>query len=176
MAHGRECAFDWVRCAQMLPMLCREVVEGEQSIAVFGQAFDRLLVFNVVDFDERVECDESILLGPGHPDLLQCALGLCLLALRQLVQNICGLVHPTALAARLWPNLLERLPEPECTVGNRELGSDRKPPSSQIEEHLLPGLRALADAVGQTDELLAPPVAADSVHCASAPSRAALSH
>src|ERR1700719_2035834 len=108
--------FDWVRCAQMLPMLCREVVEGEQSIAVFGQAFDRLLVFNVVDFDERVECDESILLGPGHPDLLQCALGLCLLALRQLVQNICGLVHPTALAARLWPNLLERLPEPECTV------------------------------------------------------------
>jgi hypothetical protein len=28
----------------MLPMLCREVVEGEQSIAVFGQAFDRLLV------------------------------------------------------------------------------------------------------------------------------------
>src|SRR6202035_3591170 len=72
MAHGRECTFDWVRCAQMLPMLCREVVEGEQSIAVFGQAFDRLLVFNVVDFDERVECDESILLGPGHPDLLQC--------------------------------------------------------------------------------------------------------
>src|SRR3981081_3327136 len=125
MAHGRECTFDGVRCAQMLPVLCREVVEGEQSIAVFGQAFDRLLVFNVVDFDERVECDESILLGPGHPDLLQCALGLCLLALRQLVQNICGLVHPTALAARLWPNLLERLPEPECTVGNRELGSRR---------------------------------------------------
>src|SRR3977135_2787574 len=136
----------------MLPVLCREVVEGEQSIAVFGHAFDRLLVFYVVDFDECVECDESILLGLGHPYLLQFALGLSLLALRQLV--IGGLVHPTALAARLWPNLLERLPEPECAVGNRELGTDHKPPSPQIEEHLLPGLRALADAVGQTDELL----------------------
>ena len=154
MTHGRKRAFDWVRCAQMLPVLCREVVEGEQSIAIFDQAFDRLLVFDGVDFDECVECDESILLGLGHPDLLQCALGLCLLALRQLVQNIGGLVHPTALAAGLWPNFLERLPEPECTIGNRELGTDRKSSSSQIEEHLLPGLRALADAVGQTDELL----------------------
>ena len=77
-----------------------------------------------------------------------------MLALRQLVQNIGGLVHPTALAAGLWPNFLERLPEPERTIGNRELGTDREPSSSQIEEHLLPGLRALADAVGQTDELL----------------------
>src|SRR2546430_2366493 len=116
---------------QMLPVLCWEVVEGEQSFAIFGQAFDRLLIFDGVDFDERVECDESILLGIGHPDLLQCALGPRVLALRQLVQNIGGLVHPTALTAGLWPNLLERLPEPECTVGNRELGTDRKPPSSQ---------------------------------------------
>src|SRR5437868_12956624 len=77
-----------------------------------------------------------------------CALGPRVLALRQLVQNIGGLVHPTALTAGLWPNLLERLPEPECTVGNRELGTDRKPPSSQIEEHFLPGLCALADTVG----------------------------
>src|ERR1700716_4002738 len=94
-----------------------------KSYAIFGQAFDRLLIFDGVDFDERVECDESILLGIGHPDLLQCALGPRVLALRQLVQNIGGLVHPTALTAGLWPNLLERLPEPECTVGNRELGT-----------------------------------------------------
>src|SRR5438270_12627012 len=79
-----------------------------------------------------------------HPSwyLLQCALGPRMLALRQLLQNIGGLVHPPALTAGLWPNLLERLPEPECTVGNRELGTDRKPPSSQIEEHFLPGLRS----------------------------------
>src|SRR5436853_1705090 len=50
-------------------MLCRGVVEGKQSIAVFGQAFDRLLVFDVVDLDDGVEHDESILLGLGHPDL-----------------------------------------------------------------------------------------------------------
>jgi hypothetical protein len=63
VAHGRECALDGVRRAQMLPVLCWEVVEGEQSFAIFGQAFDRLLIFDGVDFDERVECDESILLG-----------------------------------------------------------------------------------------------------------------
>jgi L-alanine-DL-glutamate epimerase-like enolase superfamily enzyme len=32
------------------------------------------------------KCGESIRLGLGHPDLLQCALSLCLLGLRQLVQ------------------------------------------------------------------------------------------
>ena len=63
-------------------------------------------------------------------------------------------MHPTALAAGLWPNLLKRLPEPERTIGNRELGSDRKPPPSQIEEHFLPGLRALADTAGESNELL----------------------
>ena len=45
-------------------------------------------------------------------------------------------------------------PEPECAVGNRELGTGRKPPSSQIEEHFLPGLRTLADTVGESDEFL----------------------
>jgi hypothetical protein len=33
VAHGRECALDGVRRAQMLPVLCWEVVEGEQSFA-----------------------------------------------------------------------------------------------------------------------------------------------
>lgn len=43
---GRERAFDDVRRAQMLPVLGREVVEGEQRIAILDQALDRLVVFD----------------------------------------------------------------------------------------------------------------------------------
>src|SRR5215217_4202449 len=85
-AHGAvadrcERAFDDVGCAQMLPVLGREVVEGKQRIAILGQAVDRLSVFDAPGFDEGVESDERLLLGLGHPDLLQRPLGLRLLAL-----------------------------------------------------------------------------------------------
>jgi hypothetical protein len=85
---------------------------------------------------------------------LQRALGFRLLALRQLVQHIAGLVHPAALAAGLGPHFLDRLLEAERAVGDRELGPDRKPASLQVEEKLLSGLRTFANAVDQTDELL----------------------
>src|SRR5262245_8803071 len=55
----------------MLPMLGREVVEGEQRIAILDQALDRLLVFGAPGLDQGVERHERILLGLGHPDLLQ---------------------------------------------------------------------------------------------------------
>ena len=39
----------------MFPMLGGEVVEGEQCLAIFRQAFDGLLVLDAVSFDERIE-------------------------------------------------------------------------------------------------------------------------
>ena len=81
-------------------------------------------------------------------------LGLRLLALRQLVQDVGGLVHPAALPAGLRPHLAERLPEAERAVGDGELGRDRQPAPLQIEQQLPPGLRALAHAVGEADQLL----------------------
>src|SRR3954454_13451496 len=45
---GGEHALDGVGGAQMVPVLGREVVEGEQRVAVLGQAGDRLLVFGPV--------------------------------------------------------------------------------------------------------------------------------
>src|ERR1051325_11687659 len=76
------------------------------------------------------------------------------MALRQLVEHVCRLVNPAALTARLGPHFLDRLPEAQRGVGNRELGPDREPPSLQIEQQLLPGSRALAQAVDEADELL----------------------
>src|SRR5215207_11367516 len=102
-----------------------EVVEGEQRIVILNQAIDRLVVFDAPGLDEGVEGRERVLLGLRHPDLLQRPLGFRLLALRQLVQHIGGLVHPAALAARLRPDLFNRLSESKRAIGDRELGAHR---------------------------------------------------
>src|ERR1700730_668362 len=138
----------------MLPVLSREVVEGKQRVAILDQALDSLVVFDAPGFDEGVERGECILLGLGHPNLLERTLGLRLLALGQLVQDIGGLVHPTALAAGPRPPPPDRLPEAEGAVGDRELGSHRKPPPFAVEEELFPRLRALAHAVDEPDKFL----------------------
>src|ERR1700704_6129473 len=71
MAHGRERAFDDVSRAQMLPVLGREVVEGEQRVAILDQALDRLVVFDAPGLDEGVERHERIPFSVDHPDFLQ---------------------------------------------------------------------------------------------------------
>jgi len=63
-------------------------------------------------------------------------------------------VHPAALATCLRPHFLDRLPEAESAVGDREFRSHRKPTPLQIEEQFLPGLRALTHAVDEPDEFL----------------------
>ena len=55
MAHGGERALDRFRRAQVLPRLGGKVVEGEQGLAILGQALGSLLVFQFVGFDEGIE-------------------------------------------------------------------------------------------------------------------------
>src|SRR6266536_1267852 len=62
-------------------------------------------------------------------------------------------VHPAALPAGLGPHFLDRLPEAERAVGDREFGSHREPTPLQVEEELPPGLRTLAHAVDEADKL-----------------------
>ena len=71
MAHGGKCAFNRVRRSQVLSVLSRKVVEGEQRLAVLGQAFGSLLVLQCVSFDEGIEGNLRVGLGLGHPDLVQ---------------------------------------------------------------------------------------------------------
>src|SRR6266851_5952692 len=138
----------------MFPMLGGEVVEGEQWLAVLAETLDSLLVLDAIGFDKPIECSLGVLPGLRHPDVLQCTLGLCLQALWQLVQDIRRFVHPTALRTRLRPHLIDRLPEAERPVGDGELWPDRQTASLEIEQQLLPGLHALADAVGKSNEFL----------------------
>ena len=143
--------FDVRRC---FPVLGREVIEGEQRFAVLAEALDRLVVLDAIAFDEAIECSLGIRPGRRHPDALQGTLGLCLQALWQFVQDIRRLVYPAALPARLRPYLIDRLPEAERPVGDSELRGDRQAVPLEIEQQLLPGLRALADAVGKPNEFL----------------------
>src|SRR5438105_9077630 len=132
----------------------REVVEGEQRVAILDQTLDRLVVFDAPGLDEGVEGRKRILLGFGHPDFLQRPLGFQLLALRQFVEDVGGFMHPAALAARVRPYLFERLPESKRAISDRELGANREPAPLQIEEQFPPRLRTLAHTVGEADKLL----------------------
>src|SRR5258705_13609663 len=121
-----------------LPVLGRKVVERQQRIAVLDQAIDRSLVFDLVGFDKGFQCLNGILLGLGHPDLLQRTLGLGVQALRHLVQDVRGLVHPAALLAGCRPHLAERLPEPERAIGDRNLRRRSQAATLQIEQQITP--------------------------------------
>ena len=70
LAHRGERAFDRIRAPQVLPMLGWEVVEGEQRIAILGQAFDRLVVFRRVAVREGVESRDGLALRFCHPDVV----------------------------------------------------------------------------------------------------------
>src|SRR6202171_5578872 len=73
--------FDRQPFDRMVRLLGREVVEREQRGAFLAQALGRLLVFQRVALDERVELQLGGDLRFGHPYLLQRAFGFRLLAL-----------------------------------------------------------------------------------------------
>src|SRR5664279_4083564 len=101
------------RCFQ-----CSAGKSYQQRVPILAQAVGRLLVFGRVALDEGIERQLGGGLGFGHPDFLQRAFGLRLLALRQLGEHVRGLVHPAALLARFRPDLTGGLPEPERAIGD----------------------------------------------------------
>ena len=62
--HGRKDALDGVRRPQMVPVLGREVVEGEQGIPVLGQALGGFGVLGAVLLGE--DRDRRLGRGPGR--------------------------------------------------------------------------------------------------------------
>ena len=59
---------------------------------------------------------------------------------------------PSAMTIGLRPHFLDRLPEAERAVGDRELGACCKSTPPQVEEQLPPELRTLAHAIDEADE------------------------
>src|SRR6266571_3498603 len=102
MPHSRERALDRICRSEVLPVLGRKVIEGEQWVAIFAEALDSLLVLEAVALDEAIECSLGVLPGLRHPDVLQRTLGLCLQALGQLVQDIRRLVQSETQTRTYW--------------------------------------------------------------------------
>ena len=113
MTDGGEGAFDRVAGADMLPVFRREVGEGEQRLAIFGQAVGGLVVFRLVLGKEAIEGFLGVVAALGHPDFLEVRLGSGLHRLGELVQDVERLVEPTSLMTRDAELLLQRLPEPQ---------------------------------------------------------------
>src|SRR5712664_567763 len=63
-------------------------------------------------------------------------------------------MHPASLVTRSGKDLVERLPEAECTVTNGDFWSDLQSPSFHIDEKFAPALRAFPNANLETDEFL----------------------
>src|SRR5262249_39915072 len=101
-----------------------------------------------------VKRGKAIRLRLGHPDLLQLALGLRLLALWQLGEHVCGLVHPATLLARFRPYFAGGLPEAETAVGDGEFRPHVEPATLQVEQQAAPIVRTFPCAIDKTDQLL----------------------
>src|SRR5713101_8550700 len=63
-------------------------------------------------------------------------------------------MHPASLVPCSGKDLVERLPEAECTVTNGDFRSDLQSPSFHIDEKFAPALRAFPNANLETDEFL----------------------
>src|SRR5674476_661780 len=124
MANRREYTFDGVRRPQVIPMLGREVEEGQQRFAVLRQAVDRLVMFRLVFLGEDIDRYLGQSAARRQVNFAQILLHVRLHRQRDLVQHVRGLMHPAALMRRSGKDLIERLPEAERTVTNGDFRSD----------------------------------------------------
>ena len=119
-------------------MLGGKVIESQQHIAILVETFGCLFVFQLVALDKSIERNLGV--GPrfGHPNLLQGAFGLRLLALRQLGEHIRSSMDPAALLARGRPDLAGSFPEAERAVSDRQFRPHIEPAPFQIEQQITP--------------------------------------
>src|SRR5437764_11531973 len=111
----------------MVPVLGGEVKKGEQRFTVLGQTGDRLVMLGIVFVSEHV--DRCLGRGAGWRavNLAKVDLHVDLDREGDLVQYIGGFVNPTPLVSGARKDLLDRLPEAECAVADREVRRNVEP-------------------------------------------------
>ena len=140
MSDGGEGAFDGIGGADVLPMLSWEVIEGQQHVAIFGQLAHGFVVFHAIGCDEDVKGRVGIHAGFGLPNIMQMTFGFGLHRLRHRVQNMTGLVEPTALFFRGPKDLAQRMPEPQSTIANSKISRMGEASALQIKQQFAPAL------------------------------------
>ena len=88
MTHGCKGAFNRIGGANVFPVFSREIVEGEQLIAILGQASNGLVVFGTIFFGKMIERFFCVFARFRHPDLVEIRFCLGLHRLRHLIENV----------------------------------------------------------------------------------------
>src|SRR2546423_1413559 len=127
----------------MVPVLGREVEEGEQSFAVLRQAGDRLVVPGAVLVGEHINGRLGCRAGRRTVNFTKIGLHVDLDREGNFVQHVGGLVNPTPLVPGARKNLLDGLPEAERAVADRQVGRDLEPTLLDVDEEFSPALCAL---------------------------------
>jgi len=135
-------------------VLRREVVEGQEDVAVLLEARHRFRVLRTVLLDEEVERLVGFVLRFGHPDLVEISLGLGVKSARQLAENVRRLVNPAALLARFRKDFAEGGPKTDGPVAHRDLRRDGKTTMLDVHEQFAPALLMFAVSVEETDDFL----------------------
>src|SRR5437899_11153830 len=138
----------------MVPVLGREVEEGEQSFSILGQAGDRLVVLGAVLVGEHINGRFGCRAGRRTVNFTKVCLHVYLDREVNFVQHVGSLVNPTALVPGTRKNLLDCLPEAECAVADREVGRDLDPALLDVDEEFTPALCAFAHPGLEADQFL----------------------
>src|SRR5271157_93936 len=107
----------------MVPVLGGKVEEGEQSLPVLSQTSDRLLVLGAVFVGEHVDRRLGRRAGRRAVNFTKVCFHVGLDREGDLVQHVGGLMDPTPLMPSAGKDLLDRFPEAERPVADREVTS-----------------------------------------------------
>src|SRR6516165_3361434 len=105
--------------AQMVPVLGREVEEGEQSFTVLRQAGDCLVVAGAVLVGEHIDGRFGCRAGRRTVNFTKVCLHVDLDREGNFVEHVRGLVNPTPLVPGTRKDLLDCLPEAQRAVADR---------------------------------------------------------
>src|SRR5450830_1824371 len=111
-------------------------------------------MFRLVFLGEDIDGDLGQSAARRQVNFAQILLHVGLHRQRDLVQHVRSLMHPASLVPRSGKDLVERLPEAECTITNGDFRSDLQSPSFHIDEKFAPALRAFPNANLEADEFL----------------------
>jgi len=132
--------FDRIGCPDLDPVFGRKVVEGQEGVPILCQTFSRLRILGRIGGNKRIDGLVRGVFRLRHPDLMECAFGLGLVRLWQLVQHVGRLVDPTPLSQGGSKDLGEGRPEPQGPIADRQLRVHGEAPVFEIKQKFLPGL------------------------------------
>ena len=140
----------------MIPVLGREVAgEGQQGVAVLREALDCPGILRPIFLGEGLYRGFGRRPGLRTVDLARDTTFIVAWTARgTLFSTLAVLLQPTTLMSSAGIDLVERLPEAERAVTDRDLGRNGQPAPLHLDQELTPALNALPDADLEADQLL----------------------